>query len=276
MAGVSREEERDNAINGTASNFLMDLPAEIRLMFYKEVFRGSRATIVTINPNPPTANPLTLRLSHHHQLLRTCRRVYEEARSTYWSSTVIDSGLNPSFESRTLTNILGTIPNFARPLIREIQCMGFQEGPGFGYREFSSRFASIETLVMEPAFTYVSQQVYEQGSWSAAKIIERAQLCSGLQSSDLGFGRQRRISVLQRVRFCVTVRSHGLTVRMAPRSARFPAKVSLYRIMRCYTTTWLIFGLINRYSSSITQPVKWRKATWTRRTKRGLGMYCKP
>ncbi|KAJ0116035.1 hypothetical protein J7T55_004980 [Diaporthe amygdali] len=212
-------------LNRPILNIFMGFPAEVRLQIFEKAFDGSRARIIAIHPSPPTNKSLTLRPTHHYQLLLTCREIYNEARHSYWSSTTIESALNSSFEAHDLSQVLDTIPRFARPLIQEIQCKGFQQSPGLGYRQFLGHFTKLETLILEPSFTYLSHQEYDQATWSADSIIEQAQKRSGVKLSGSNLDRPRELKILQRIRISVMLQSRGLTIRMPPSSARFPAKV---------------------------------------------------
>lgn len=207
------------------------LPFELRLQIYEDVFRGSRVRLVSITPGIPLGKSLTLRPSHHHQLLLVCRQIYNEALFPYWSSTVIDSALNPPFECATFSEVMRTIPKFAQPAIREIRCKGFRESvPGLNFEQFGDHFAKIETLVMEPAFLYVSRGRYERSSWSSDMVISRARGDLRRRYPIFGFDGPSGVRVLQRVQFPVYVRSRGMQIRLGARNKNYPAKVRLYRM----------------------------------------------
>ncbi|KAI7781852.1 hypothetical protein LA080_014342 [Diaporthe eres] len=227
MASQSDNEERNTPSNTIVSRLLTVLPVETRLQIYQDVFRGSRARLISINPRTPQGKAFALRPSHHHQLLLVCPQIYAEALSTYWSSTIIDSALNPPFEFGDFSEVLRAIPVFARPVIREIRCKGFRESvPGLNFRQFVDRFDKIETLVMEPAFTYVSRRYYDQTDWSANFVINEARLKLRRQlAAVFGFDDMSNIRVLQRIQFPVVIRGRDSQIRLAARDRYYPAKV---------------------------------------------------
>lgn len=227
-------DEEGNASNNTlVSRLLTVLPVETRLQIYEEVFRGSRVRLLSINPPTRSSKSFALRPSHHYQLLLVCPQIYTEALPTYWSSTIIDSALSPPFESGDFSEIIRTIPDFARPVIREIRCKGFRESvPGLNLKQFVDRFARIQILVMEPAFIYVSRRSYKDSDWSVNMIIRRAQRDLRRRFPMFGFDgtSDLNIQVLQRVQFPVVVRSRGMQIRLGARDKSYPAKVRLESI----------------------------------------------
>ncbi|KKY36471.1 hypothetical protein UCDDA912_g03542 [Diaporthe ampelina] len=202
MANQSKEDNGIVPSNTLVSKLLAVLPVEIRLHIYEDVFRGSR--------------------------------IYAEARPAYWSSTVIDSALNPPFDSDDFSQVLRTIPVFSRPRIREIWCKGFREYPGLNFKQFVDRFARVERLVMEPAFLYVSRRFYRESTWSAGMVINRAQRdlrkCFPMFGPDGLTNIRGDIQVLQRVQFPVIVRSRGMQIRLAAKDKTYPAKVRLQSV----------------------------------------------
>lgn len=227
MASQSKEE--GTVLNNTLfSGLLTVLPLEIRLQIYRQVFHGSRVRLLTIPSRNPLSTELALRPSHHHQLLLVCHQIYTEALSAYWSSTIIDSALNPLFETVSFSEVLRTIPVSARPVIREIRCHGFREtDPGLNFKRFVDHLFRIETLVMEPDFLYISRSQYRQSSWSTASILTRAQRSLRRRFPGLGPDGVSGVQVLQRVQFPVIVRSMGMRIRLAARDENYPAKVRL-------------------------------------------------
>lgn len=225
------DEDVNDPNNTLVSVLLTVLPVETRLQIYEEVFRGSRVRLLSINPPTPGGKILALRPSHHHQLLLVCPQIYTEALSTYWSSTIVDSALNPIFETTTFSEVLRTIPVFARPVIREIRCKGFRESvPGLNFKQFVARFAKIETVVMEPAFLYVSRRSYKDSDWSANMIINKVQRDLRRRFPTFGFDGTGNYQVLQRAQFPVIVRSRGMQIRLGARDKSYPAKVCLESI----------------------------------------------
>ncbi|KAG6357216.1 hypothetical protein INS49_015094 [Diaporthe citri] len=226
MASQSDDEEGYVPSKSMVSRLLTVLPVETRLQIYKEVFRGSRVILLSVNPPYPWRKSFALRPSHHHQLLLVCTQIYAEALSTYWSSTIVDSALNPLFETVDFSEVLRTIPTFARPVIREIRCKGFRESvPGLNLKQFVDRFARIETVVMEPAFLYVSRRSYNNSDWSANMIINKVQRDLRRRFPMFGFDGTSNIQVLQRVQFPVVVRSRGMQIRLGARDKSYPAKI---------------------------------------------------
>lgn len=228
MASQSREEGDQVPSNSLGQMLLTVLPLELRLQIYEDIFHGSRVRLVSINPRTPRGKSLTLRPSHHHQLLLVCRQIYAEALRPYWSSTVIDSALNSPFESANFSEVLSMIPVFAQPVIRVIQCKGFRESvPGLNFKQFVDSFGKIQTLVMEPAFLYVSRRRYERSTWSADTVITRARGDLRRRYPSFRFDDPRGTQVLQRVQFPVVVRSQAMQIRLAARDKNYPAKVRL-------------------------------------------------
>lgn len=228
MASQAREEEDHVPSNDLGRMLLKVLPLELRLQIYEDVFRGSRVRLVSIIPRTPRGKSLTLRPSHHHQLLLVCHQIYAEALNPYWSSTVIDSALNSPFESANFSEVLSTIPAFAQPIIRLIQCKGFRESdPGLNFKQFVDRFGKIVTLIMEPAFLYISRHRYDRCTWSADEVITRARGDLRRRYPSFGFDDPRGTQVLQRVQFPVVVRSRAMQIRLAARDKNYPAKVRL-------------------------------------------------
>lgn len=231
MASQSKDEEGNAPSNTIISRLLTVLPVETRLQIYEDVFRGSRARLISINPRTPQSKAFALRPSHHHQLLLVCPQIYAEALSTYWSSTIVDSALTPPFEFGNFSEVLRAIPVFARPLIREIRCKGFRESvPGLNFRQFVDRFDKIETLVMEPAFNYVDRRFYDETEWSANFVINRAQLKLRRQLPMFDFDGTSNVRVLQRIQFPVVVRARDSEIRLSARDRYYPAKVRLESI----------------------------------------------
>lgn len=231
MASQSREEGDQVPINSLGRMLLTVLPPELRLQIYEDFFHGSRVRLVSITPRTPRGKSLTLRPSHHHQLLLVCRQIYAEALRPYWFSTVIDSALNHPFETATFSEVIRTIPTFAKPVIREIRCKGFRESeaaPGLSFKQFVTRFAKIKTVVMEPAFLYISRGRYERSSWSDDMVISRARGDLRRRYPLFGSDGLSGIRVLQRVQFPVYVRSRGMQIRLGARNKNYPAKVRLY------------------------------------------------
>lgn len=228
MASQSTEEEGQVPSDTLVPRLLTVLPVEIRLQIYEEVFSGSRVRVRSINHLTLQGQSLTLRPSHHHQLLLVCHQIYAEALSTYWSSTIIHSALNSPIESVNFSEVMRTIPTFAQPVIREIRCNGFRESqPGLTFNQFVEQFARLETFVIEPTVTYVSRRRYRESNWSSEKVLSLAQ--RELQSWYPMFGLDlpRGVRFLQRVQFPVVVRSGGMRIRLGARHRTYPAKVRL-------------------------------------------------
>lgn len=228
MASQSMEEEGPDPRNPLVPSLLTVLPIEIRLQIYEQVFHGSRVRVWPITPRTTWGKRLALRPSHHYQLLLVCRQIYTEARSTYWSSTVIDSALNPPFEYTKFAEVMRVIPAFAQPVIREIQCKGFTEKlRGLSFEQFVHSFARLETIVMEPNFIYVDRRCYQDSTWSSEEVINRAQrdlrpsyrFCVLVEPSGVRF--------LQKLQFPVVVQSRGMRVQLGARDENYPAKVRL-------------------------------------------------
>lgn len=221
-----------------SSKLLEALPVEIRLQIYDDVFRGSRVTVQRIDQPTPGSKRLELRPSHHYQLLLVCRQIYAEALSAYWSSTVMDSAMNPPLDFDNFPEVLRTTPVFARPLVREICCKGFREVPGLDINQFAGRFARLERLVMEPGFHVIPRIFYQRCTWSAGMVIDQAQ--RGLRMHYPSFGPnglaniRGDIQVLQRV--------EGLRVRLAANDETWPAKVCLQSVS--VTVRWNIADLL--------------------------------
>lgn len=224
------EEESHVPSNDLVSRLLTVLPAEIRLQIYELVFHGSRARLLSIHQRTPSSKTLALRPSHHYRLLLVCHQIYAESLSAYWSSTTIDSALNPPFEYCDFSEVLRTIPVFAQPFIREIRCKGFQEIPSLNFKQFVDHFARIKTIVMEPAFLHVSRRFYEDSDWSADVVIQRAQRDLHRSFPMFGLVGPSSFQVLQRVQFPVIVRRSGMRIRLSARDKNYPAKVSLWGI----------------------------------------------
>lgn len=231
MANQSSE-EGDQVPNNILGRMLLTvLPFELRLQIYEDVFRGSRVRLVSITPRIPLGKSLTLRPSHHHQLLFVCHQIYNEALFPYWSSTVIDSALNPPFESATFSEVMLSISGFAQPVVREIRCKGFRESegvPGLNFKQFVGQFPKIETVVMEPAFLYVSRGRYDRSTWSADMVLSRARGDLRRRYPMFGSDGPGGVRILQRVQFPVYVRSRGMQIRLGARNKNYPAKVRLY------------------------------------------------
>ncbi|KAK7706615.1 hypothetical protein SLS64_007446 [Diaporthe eres] len=227
MASHTKDEEGNAPSNAMISRLLTVLPVETRLQIYEDVFRGSRARLISITPRTPQGKAFALRPSHHHQLLLVCHQIYAEALSTYWSSTIIDSALNPPFEHGDFSEVLRAIPVFARPVIREIRCKGFRESvPGLNFRQFVGRFGKIETLVMEPVFNYVSRRFYDQTDWSSAHfVINRTQRLLRRQLPMFDFDGTSNIQVLQKIQFPVVIHGRDSEIRLSARDRYYPAKV---------------------------------------------------
>lgn len=228
MASQSKDGEGSASSNTMVSRLLTVLPVETRLQIYEDVFRGSRARLISINARTPQSKAFALRPSHHHQLLLVCPQIYAEALSTYWSSTIIDSALTPPFEFGNFSEVLLAIPVFARPVIREIRCKGFRESvPGLSFKQFVDRFDKIETVVMEPAFNYISRRFYDETDWSAHFVINRAQRQLRRQLPTFDFDGTSNFQVLQRIQFPVVIRARDSEIRLAARDRYYPAKVRL-------------------------------------------------
>lgn len=228
MASQSKEEVGHFPSNTLVPSLLTVLPVEIRLQIYEQVFHGSRVRVRTITPRTTWGKTLTLRPSHHHQLLLVCRQVYTEALSTYWSSTVIDSALDTSFESTKFSEVIRVIPAFAQPVIKEIWTKGFTEkGRGLTFEQFVGRFARLETIMLEPDVIYLSRRRHRESDWSSETVIDLTKRGHPMQYPFSGLEDTNTVRFLQKVQFAVVVRSNGMRVRLGARHENYPAKVRL-------------------------------------------------
>lgn len=96
MANVSKMSTTNapEAATAPASAFFKMLPPEIRLKIYKMAFHGATADAVLTMEDEPSGGGKThlvrFRHSKHFDLLRSCRKIYDEAMPTYWSETPLN------------------------------------------------------------------------------------------------------------------------------------------------------------------------------------------
>lgn len=121
------------------------LPVELRLKIYEDVFDGANAKLVCRRwygaPNHDETHDYPdyiymLRQSEHHRPLLTCRALYEEAMTLYWSHTVIHMPtgtprdiLQRGYKYPSIGDAVYAIPVHARQYIQHItnvkDCQGF-------------------------------------------------------------------------------------------------------------------------------------------------------
>lgn len=98
-----------------------ELPYDIRVMIYREFFRGSRQEVVS---RPDREDPhhhftastrLCLPLNRQFNLVRACKEIYKESRHIYWSETAIKLAYRP------LAANLSAIPQYARQSVRALE-----------------------------------------------------------------------------------------------------------------------------------------------------------
>lgn len=160
-------------------------------MIYNEVFTGSCVTVVASS----MSSVPHLKATDHNRLLLTCHRVYEEARTAYWSRTAVCGT-----DAVRLGAVLLSIPSHARPLIEDMRFNPHQ-GSRMGACEFLGHFKRLRTIVLT-APSYVEGHVLPHRNypnWLAivATLVQRE---VPLPSDMITWCVSRGIAVLERLR----------------------------------------------------------------------------
>lgn len=174
----------------SASPLFTRLPAEIRLSIYRETFVGSVTTLCVlpfsredrrnwespyfinlIVPVEPTGMPSSYAHNaqyvegvfdayrqggtwdtscSHHQLLLTCRQIYDEAMHLYWSETLVCNGEDHWYYFNR-KYFVKRVPDIAKKYVRRIYGIRFEGGSNeihMPFAEFLSHFPRLEVCRM--------------------------------------------------------------------------------------------------------------------------------
>lgn len=143
------------------------LPAEIRVQIYEEAFAGSKLRLILIpsvwsdDPVPSGGRRSIFRSTGHHNFLLTCRAVYDEALSNYWSKTLVFCGTYDNVADRLkipqaghtfhTTYVANRISDFAKGQIKHLRQVNPFKGVHYGdtrrlsFPNFLSLFPKLET-----------------------------------------------------------------------------------------------------------------------------------
>lgn len=155
------------------SPLFKSLPVEIRLQVYEELSSGSKLSLV-ITPSHYSRDPVPLggrrtifESTGHHNFLLTCRVVYNEALSSYWSKTLVICGTYDRFADFLgeaeignlfhLTYVANRISDFAKAHIKHLRevepCKptAYKDTHNLSFREFISLFPQLETCGIRSA-----------------------------------------------------------------------------------------------------------------------------
>lgn len=205
-----------------ASTFFTKFPPEIRQHILRDVFSGSRASIVVINRDPRLRKKLRLQSTNHKTILVVCRRFRDEFAHLYWSMTPVSMwprwhavqvdllqiprslrtcfvhlrDLNLDVTGEELEEILKHFPNLKTCTVPEVY---IEAGP-----LFASRYINRGRLVRHPRFI----------------IMAKAHRRAGLPEDSAAIGEQCGVMILQKATLCYNqhddIRQHYFKVCYIP------------------------------------------------------------
>lgn len=177
------------------SPLFTSLPVEIRLQIYDEVFTGSKLTLV-ITPSRHSRDPVPLggrrtifESTGHHNFLLTCRVVYHEALSSYWSKTLVVCGTSERLANFLgletgdlfhLTYVANRMSDFAKAHIKHLREVEpfkdpvYQDTHDLPFREFISLFPQLETCEIRSDYSSaMTSEMMEEDESCVVEAIDR-------------------------------------------------------------------------------------------------------